>query len=270
MIAFAKAQTGQTADAEDLVQETFIGFLRSLENYRGESKLESWLFRILRRRIIDSFRSKGSCREVSACSFQDDGQSSGSFDPIEATADPHFSPSVYARHREQRADDDRALSMALHRVIDRIKQESNLRDLMIMEGLFYGGIGNRELSRLIDVSEGQIAVVRHRLLKRIRRLVAESDPGETQRQSTLPCSDLLTEIWERDRPSCPKRTTLGKSLIGILDDSWQRYVTFHVDTLGCNYCRANREDLSQDDQTDQDSARCSRIFQSTIGFISRP
>ncbi len=270
MIAFARSQIGQSSDAEDLVQDAFIGFIRSLESYREESKLESWLFRILRRRIIDYFRSRGSTKEIPACSLRRDGLQSLAGGPIDAIADPHDSPSVHARLQEQCVDDDHSLSAALHTVIDRIKQESNLRDLMIMEGLFYAGIGNRALSELIDVDEGQIAVVRHRLLKRLRSRIGRGDAVEGDRDAALPSPDLLTRIWERDRPSCPKRTTLGKSLIGILDGSWQQYVTFHVDALGCSYCAANREDLRQADQTEIEAARSGRLFQSTIGFISRP
>lgn len=267
MIAFARAQMNQSSDAEDLVQEAFIGFLRSLETYREESNLESWLFRILRRRIIDHFRAKGSNKEITACSFTGDSNPSPS-DPIAMVRDPQESPSVHARLDEAQQDNDRTLSRALHTVIDRIKRESNLRDLMIMEGLFYAAIRNRDLGQLIHVDEGQIALVRHRLLKRLRDLIDQD--VEHEKGSSLQTSDLLTRIWERDRPSCPKRTTLGKSLIGILDDPWQDYIAFHVDILGCRYCQANRDDLSQDELADDVADRGDRIFQSTIGFVSRP
>ncbi|MQY82480.1 hypothetical protein GH157_02160, partial [archaeon] len=35
------------ADAEDAVQETFIAFVKSLQNYRGECALETYLFALL-------------------------------------------------------------------------------------------------------------------------------------------------------------------------------------------------------------------------------
>ncbi len=278
MMAFAQRQTRQPSDAEDLVQETFIGFLRSLDRYRGQSKLESWLFRILRHRIIDYYRARGSDREIPSCSLRHDTDPPLA-DAIEAAADQHGSPSTYLQNEEQQADDDRALSAALHTVVDRMKQESNLRDLMIMEGLFYAGVRNRSLAQLIDVPEGQIALVRHRILKRLRRMVVESH-NETAPPSELSSAsptdtqdfqgtDLLSRIWERDRPSCPKRTTLGKSLIGILDQTWQKYVSFHVDTIGCRYCKANWDDLVQSDELDADAVRLERIFQSTIGFVRR-
>jgi RNA polymerase sigma factor (sigma-70 family) len=264
MIAFAKSQTNQRSDAEDLVQDTFIGFIRSLDNFRQESDLESWLFRILRRRIIDYYRSRGANKEVTACCVGDAGDGNLARDPIATATDPHSSPGAKVQREEQQQGDNLALSTALHSIIDRLKNDSNLRDLMIMEGLFYAGLKNRALSRLIALDEGRIAVIRHRMLKRLKSSVEQQD--SQQSESSLPSVDLLTRIWERDRPSCPKRTTLGKSLIGILDEPWQQYVTFHVDTIGCRYCQANREDLAADDRGE---AHSQRIFQSTIGFVSR-
>src|ERR1700759_4503435 len=38
--------TGSLADAEELVQETFIQAFRQLSSFRAESKFSSWLYRI--------------------------------------------------------------------------------------------------------------------------------------------------------------------------------------------------------------------------------
>ena len=265
MVAFAHSQIRQLADAEDVVQETLIGFIRSLDRFQQDATLETWLFRILRRRIVDYFRQRGKRQELPACALRatDDSQIGNPIDQAVAAED---TPSVRFTFEEQQVGDDRALSAALHEVVNRMKRDQNLRDLQIMEGLFFAGISNRHLSGLLDLSEGNIAVVRHRLIK---RLAKQLPPGSHEEESA-PASDLLSRIWERDRPSCPKRTTLGKATIGLLDDSWQQYVDFHVETLGCQYCRANVDDLRNADTSAADSAVSERIFHSTVGFISRP
>jgi len=56
LIAFATSRSIKRADAEDLVQETFVKFLGGLPTYREEASLETYLFMILRRRIIDFLR----------------------------------------------------------------------------------------------------------------------------------------------------------------------------------------------------------------------
>lgn len=43
---FAKRICGQTEDAKDLVQETFLNAYRGIEQFRGEAQLSTWLYRI--------------------------------------------------------------------------------------------------------------------------------------------------------------------------------------------------------------------------------
>lgn len=44
--------------AEDLVQETFLSGLKALDNFRRDCPEKSWLYNILRNKIIDHFRKK--------------------------------------------------------------------------------------------------------------------------------------------------------------------------------------------------------------------
>ena len=44
--------------AEDLVQDTFLSGLKSLDNFRRDCPEKSWLYNILRNKIIDHFRKK--------------------------------------------------------------------------------------------------------------------------------------------------------------------------------------------------------------------
>lgn len=43
-------------DAEDLTQEVFLEVFRSVENFRGESKLSTWLYRIAVRKCLEHIR----------------------------------------------------------------------------------------------------------------------------------------------------------------------------------------------------------------------
>ena len=44
------------ADADDIVQETFVNIVRYCDNYKGDSPLEAWLWRIARNCMNDHFR----------------------------------------------------------------------------------------------------------------------------------------------------------------------------------------------------------------------
>lgn len=52
-------------EAEDLTQETFVKLSQGLENFRGESKLSTWLYRIATNTALDRLRSP-VFRETSA------------------------------------------------------------------------------------------------------------------------------------------------------------------------------------------------------------
>jgi len=45
-------------DLQDVVQETFIGVLRSAKDYRGDSSLSTWILRIAHYKAIDALRRR--------------------------------------------------------------------------------------------------------------------------------------------------------------------------------------------------------------------
>jgi RNA polymerase sigma-70 factor (ECF subfamily) len=55
---WAHYKTSTTAEAEDLVQDTFLAALEEMESFRGESTPKTWLFSILNHKIMDYYRKK--------------------------------------------------------------------------------------------------------------------------------------------------------------------------------------------------------------------
>lgn len=56
LLAFALRRTRSRELAEDAVQETLLAALESVDRYAGQSSLGTWLFGILKHKIVDSFR----------------------------------------------------------------------------------------------------------------------------------------------------------------------------------------------------------------------
>jgi hypothetical protein len=166
------------------------------------------------------------------------------------------------RRDEQRDLARAALAGALRSLVGQMRRDENFRDLQIMEMLFYAQLRNSEVARVMGLDEKYLALLKHRWLKQLRgRVAAESAEAD------LAAESLLSEIWEEQRPSCPKRSTLGGFLLGTLDAPWHAYVDFHVNRLGCRFCTANLEDLRRQTAEEPRAFR-ERIMQSTVGFFT--
>lgn len=70
MLRFAQLQLRNPETAEDMVQEAIEAALRHASTFAGQSSLKTWVFAILRNRIVDHIRQAG--RTVSMSSLVDD------------------------------------------------------------------------------------------------------------------------------------------------------------------------------------------------------
>jgi RNA polymerase sigma factor (sigma-70 family) len=260
LLAFARAQRVREADAEDFVQDTFLRFLRGLDAYRGDASLETYLFLLLRRRIIDAVRGP----RVHACVAGEIADSRT--DESDVPYDP--SASWYVRRDEEQTRQRAALAQSMITLVEALREELNFRDLQLVEMLFYAQMRNEAIAAKTGLDNKYIGLLKHRWIKQLRsqilKALGSSGDAPSDRQDSL-----LSEIWEEYRPSCAKRTTLGGYLLGTLDEPWTQYVKFHVDSLGCRFCNANLDDLRRETADAPDAFR-ERVLQSTVGFFRHP
>jgi RNA polymerase sigma factor (sigma-70 family) len=269
LLAFARSRLPRGGDAaDDFVQETFLRFLQSFRTFRAEASVETFLFTILRRRLIDHFRG----RRVAACTISDSGAAAADDDVI--GREP--TPSWYARRDEHAELLEQAVATGLDGMIRRLRDRQKLDELRVIELLFYAQLRNKDVAAACGIDEKQIAQIKFRALAQVRdhlagllppaQLDALRDSGWERDGDAA--DSTLTRAWEALRPTCPKRSTLGRYLLQTLERPWQEHVQFHVERLGCRFCQANLEDLRREPQ-EQKPLR-ERVFQSTVGFISRP
>ncbi|ALO45865.1 RNA polymerase sigma factor [Pseudohongiella spirulinae] len=55
---FSLRFVGNADDAQDLMQEVFLGLYRNLEEFRGQAQLSTWLFRVAHNKAIDLARRR--------------------------------------------------------------------------------------------------------------------------------------------------------------------------------------------------------------------
>ncbi len=58
MLRFAELQLHHTDLAEDLVQEAFLSAFKNLANFKHQAAFKTWVFAILKNKIIDYLRQK--------------------------------------------------------------------------------------------------------------------------------------------------------------------------------------------------------------------
>ena len=266
LLAFVRCRLSNTSDSDDLVQETFIAFLKSLDAYRGQASIETYLFSILRRKVATHLRQ----RRTNVCMVGDTVVSPDGETAARQLSAPEQTPSWYVRRDERHGLQQEALADALNELIQGYKDALNFKRLEIVELLFYSQLGNKDVARLVGLNEKQVALIKHRSLKSIQKSIQKRVAAGTSASSVPPASDaMLTEVWEGLRLSCPKRSTIGGFVLGTLERPWAEYVEFHLHTLGCRFCLANLEDLRRQSAGAEHSSMHNRIMQSTVGFLRR-
>lgn len=76
LYGYAMSKTSKPELAEDLVQETFLAALKSLDNFKGLSSERTWLFTILKFKIADHYRKASTKYEFSNASFGKEDETS--------------------------------------------------------------------------------------------------------------------------------------------------------------------------------------------------
>jgi len=84
---FAHALSRSRADADDLTQMTVERALRSREQWQPGTKLDSWLYRIMRNLWIDTVRARGRIERRTAAAEEADGVAHDPVPGIEAAID---------------------------------------------------------------------------------------------------------------------------------------------------------------------------------------
>jgi RNA polymerase sigma-70 factor (ECF subfamily) len=87
VVGLAWRLVGNGEDAEDLVQESFLRLHRSLPEFRGESRISTWLYRTTTRLSIDYLKRERIKRKVFFFRLDNDPS-----DPVEVASDPLQNP----------------------------------------------------------------------------------------------------------------------------------------------------------------------------------
>src|SRR5204863_6821649 len=94
LLAFVERRLRDRAASEDVVQETFVGFLNSLPNFDDKRELQTYLFTIASYKLTDHLRRMGRHPLHQVADGEDD--------ILQRKLDPHQAASSAARGNERR------------------------------------------------------------------------------------------------------------------------------------------------------------------------
>jgi RNA polymerase sigma-70 factor (ECF subfamily) len=138
---------GERDGAEEVVQDTFVRAFQSLESFRGDSSLRTWLFTIARRLVVDRRRAFRRRREV------------GDLDEVDAAT-------------EYTALDGLIASEAKRKVWGAVgKLSPTQREVFLLrvnEGLSY-----KEIAEVAGTTEGAARVHYHNALRTVKENLDE-------------------------------------------------------------------------------------------------
>ncbi len=259
LTAYARMRTASLADAEDLVQESFVGFLQSLRHYDSRRTLETYLFTILRYKLCDQLR-KRKIVPLNPPADADDW-----WDQI--VPGTTETPSEIAADVESRTAFEVSLAELLRRLIHEMRDRNAFDDLQVIELVFFKGMRNLDVGKLLDIDQKAVAGIKFRAIRRLQKFLDERE--EPAKLTDAEADVTVARVWREHRLTCLKRSTLGSFLLGILEDPWRGYTLFHLDVVSCPMCLANVEDLRIEEEADDSGRSRDSIFASSVGFLSR-
>ncbi len=80
LYAYALMRVRETSVAEDLVQDTLLAAIRSVDRFKGESSERTWLIGILKHKVLDHLRQLGRVRRLDESMVPTEGEEAQHFD----------------------------------------------------------------------------------------------------------------------------------------------------------------------------------------------
>ena len=175
--AYAKRRLRDHAVSDDVVQETFIGFLHSLTNFDDNRDLQTWLFTIASHKVTDQLRRIGR-RPFHVGTEADEEMMGNAADGRQRAA------SSLARSKERLELEVEAVARALRDLLSSYEKKGDFLRIQVLELLFVKGWQNRTIAEFLKVSEQQVANYRFAAVKKLT---------ETMNSANLPV-DVFPEL----------------------------------------------------------------------------
>jgi RNA polymerase sigma-70 factor (ECF subfamily) len=159
LLAFVDRRLHDRAASEDVVQETFVGFVNSLPNFDDRRELQTYLFTIASHKLTDHLRRKGRHPLHPA--------SDSPSDILGQQLARQKAASSIARSAERRGLESEAIARGLQAMIRQWQERGEFTRLKVLELLLVKGWANRDVAAFLGVPEQQVANYRFAAVKKL-------------------------------------------------------------------------------------------------------
>ena len=166
LLAFIQRRIRDRDASEDVVQETFVGFLNSLPNFDDRRELQTYLFTIASHKLTDHLRRSGRHPLRSL--------SDSSSDLLNQQIDEHPAASSAARSEERQELESAAIVRCLGQILRGLQEKGDWMRLKVLELLWVKGRANREVAAFLGISEQQVANYRFAAVKKLTEQIRDA------------------------------------------------------------------------------------------------
>lgn len=163
LLAFVDSRLRNRASSEDVVQETFMGFLISIPNYDPATPLESFLFAIASHKLTDLLRKQGR-RPTIPLFPNENSERENHREPAGRTR----VASSLARSKERKNKEEQVICEILQELIQSWISNGEFERLQCMEQLFVSGRANKEVAAELGISEQAVANHKHFVVGKLK------------------------------------------------------------------------------------------------------
>lgn len=163
-----------SADAEDLAQETFLRAIRALPEFRGEAELSTWLYRIATHVCIDFLRRRET-RNVVSLEEQPEADFEALTAPDAAPDARMLTPEVLFEASE--------MGECVRSYIDSLPE--SYRAAIVLHDV--EGLRNREIAEVMDWSLDKAKITLHRARRRLREYLEQDCSFYRDARDVLRC-----------------------------------------------------------------------------------
>ena len=172
-------------EAEDLSQEVFIKVESGLKNFRGESKLSTWIYRIATNTAVDRMRNP-SFKYKANKGIPSESEEKDDFD----TEDKDLFTGEMAESTDQQYV-RKEMNSCIRNYIENLPE--NYRTVVILSEL--EGVKNKEIAEILDLSLETVKIRLHRARAQLRKKLESNCSFYRNEQNELSC-DLRDEYDE--------------------------------------------------------------------------